>query len=394
MLAPAVHHPLGRAVSGRDAVVVGAGPAGSMAAHQLALGGANVLLLDRRPFPRWKVCGACLSPGAQAVLASAGLGELPARLGAEPLAELVLRGGTWTARVGLGSSAAVSRQAFDAALVDAACRAGATFRDGTRATLLGDARRSPRLRVVCDGVDELVETSVVIDATGLGAGLGAAAARPGSRVGLGAVFAPRAANVPAGQLHMAVGRSGYVGMVRLEDGSLDVAAAVDAGALRGGGPEAAVAAILAEADGPPLEGQPVHGWRGTPPLTRWAPEEVLAGVFRVGDAAGYVEPFTGEGIAWALGDGMAVATYALRALAGTGEARPEACPSACAAAWRNARRQRARRSQRLCRTLAAALRRPVLVRVAGAVLGRAPHLARPVVRRAARAPIPLAATSR
>jgi len=389
-------------VSRRDAVVVGAGPAGSVAAHELARAGADVLLLDRRPFPRWKVCGACLSPGAQAVLRAAGLGELPARLGAQPLREMVLTGGTWTARVRLGASVAISRRAFDSGLADAACRAGASFRSGARATLLADAdagatpirERPPRLRLVCDGVEELIETSVVIDATGLGAGLGGGrgrpAARPGSRVGLGAVFDPRVADIRAGELHMAVGRSGYVGMVRLEDGCLDVAAAVDAIALRGGAPETAVAAILAEAGGSPLEAQPIHGWRGTPPLTRWAPEGVVPGVYPVGDAAGYVEPFTGEGIAWAMADGLAVATYALRALEGAAEARS----AASSAAWREARRRRARRSQRLCRTLAAALRRPVLVRLAGSVLGRAPRLARPVVGLAARPPVPLAAASR
>ena len=51
-----------------DVVVVGSGPAGSMAAHQLASRGLEVVLLERQAFPRWKVCGACLSPGAQEVL--------------------------------------------------------------------------------------------------------------------------------------------------------------------------------------------------------------------------------------------------------------------------------------------------------------------------------------
>src|SRR3954468_10803523 len=55
-----------------DVVVVGAGPAGSLAAYDLARRGLTVLLVDKATFPRWKVCGSCLSPQAQATLAAAG----------------------------------------------------------------------------------------------------------------------------------------------------------------------------------------------------------------------------------------------------------------------------------------------------------------------------------
>ena len=46
-----------------DAVVVGAGPAGTMTALELARRDLSVLVVERQPMPRWKVCGACLSPG-------------------------------------------------------------------------------------------------------------------------------------------------------------------------------------------------------------------------------------------------------------------------------------------------------------------------------------------
>ena len=51
-----------------DVVVAGAGPAGCIAAIVLARGGARVLLLDRARFPRDKLCGDTLNPGALAVL--------------------------------------------------------------------------------------------------------------------------------------------------------------------------------------------------------------------------------------------------------------------------------------------------------------------------------------
>ena len=46
-----------------DVVVVGAGLAGAMVAREIGRRGRAVLLLERRPFPRWKVCGACLNGG-------------------------------------------------------------------------------------------------------------------------------------------------------------------------------------------------------------------------------------------------------------------------------------------------------------------------------------------
>src|SRR5580765_813011 len=51
-----------------DVIVCGAGPAGSIAATVLARGGARVLMLDRARFPRPKLCGDTINPGAVAIL--------------------------------------------------------------------------------------------------------------------------------------------------------------------------------------------------------------------------------------------------------------------------------------------------------------------------------------
>src|SRR5690349_12609429 len=96
-----------------DVLVVGAGPAGSEAALGLARRGLSVLLVDQAAFPRWKVCGCCLNGRALALLARAGLGELPARLGAVPLTHIDLRSTGRAAQLRLSGGAALSRTALD-----------------------------------------------------------------------------------------------------------------------------------------------------------------------------------------------------------------------------------------------------------------------------------------
>ena len=60
-----------------DVLIVGAGPAGSIAALVLARAGARVLVIDREKFPRHKLCGDTLNPGTVALLASLGLDDGP-----------------------------------------------------------------------------------------------------------------------------------------------------------------------------------------------------------------------------------------------------------------------------------------------------------------------------
>ncbi len=388
MLAAALHAPLGaggpvRGSATWDVAVVGAGPAGSLSAYEAARLGASVVLLERSIFPRWKVCGACLSPGALQVLGCAGLGGLVARHGGVPLQRLHLRAPGSSAPVALRGSAALSRAAFDAALARAAESAGAHFHEGVRVLSCERAGEERHLRVLGGGGEEVLRARVVIDATGLGAGLVSgeermrSAARR-SRLGIGAVFTAPAYPVGAGELHMAVGRRGYVGLVRVEDGTLTVAAALDPQALRGTAPAAAVNQVLAEVGLPALPAAAACGWQGTPLLTRTGGPVGAERLFRVGDAAGYVEPFTGEGITWGLSAGRAVAPLAVAAAE---RWRPELLER-----WRAHRARSVAPAQRLCRALAWGLRRPALVRAAVAALGVAPAVARPFVARAARPP--------
>lgn len=113
-----------------DVIVVGAGPAGSVAAYVLARGGAKVALVDKSSFPRDKACGDVVGPRGIQVLDDLGL---PAPVGRE-VAEIEVLGPTGR-RVRLpcgegltypGHGVAVGRRTFDAMLYDSAVRAGAT----------------------------------------------------------------------------------------------------------------------------------------------------------------------------------------------------------------------------------------------------------------------------
>lgn len=358
-----------------DVVVMGAGPAGALAARELARRDVAVLLLDRASFPRAKVCGGCLSAGAVDVLRSVGLGELPAELGARPIETLVLSAGARRARLRMRGGCSVSRSALDHALAEAARREGATFWQGARAAL-GRVEGAERVVQVTRGEGPFeVRASVVLDATGLG---GDVQAGPRSRIGLGAALEDPSYPASTGELHMIVGRGGYVGMVRVESGALNIAAAVDPGGLGATRPRDALAELLVGAGMPLPDGWHEAEWRGTPKLTRSAATVGGERLFRLGDANGYVEPFTGEGICWALDAAVAVAPLAEAAVSAW---RPDLLTrweAYCSATLRPA--------QRLCRALAPALRRSWLVGGAVAALQRAPVLAAPLLRRAASAP--------
>ena len=351
-----------------DVVVIGAGPAGAVAARTAARRGLKVLLVDRATFPRRKVCGCCLTRHALSALAAAGLGDLPAKLGAVPLDRVRIAAAGRSAEVRLPGGAALSREAFDAALIAEAEIAGATFRPGTRiqmepfeagaasVSLTGGLRAKAVL--VADGLNgrARAEAPVILE---------------GSRIGAGTVLADAPAGYRAGTIYMATGKGGYVGLVRLEDGRLDVAAALDAGVVREAGLGSACLRILESSGLPAIPGLAEAAWKGTPPLTR-APMRVAGPRwFAIGDAAGYIEPFTGEGMAWAMASAVAAVPLVERCVAGETDLERE---------WVALHRTCVGDRQWACRALAWSLKRPVLCGVAVRGLRMLPALARPVVR--------------
>ncbi|MFH5802966.1 NAD(P)/FAD-dependent oxidoreductase [Alienimonas sp. DA493] len=387
-----------------DAAIVGAGPAGSVLARELALRGRSVVLIERATFPRRKVCGACLSGHAVRELTAAGLGGLLEQRGAIPQTGFRLgveaRGrAPRAAFVETVGGFALSRSRLDAALADAAVAAGAVALFGTGASVGAD--RTLTLKGEHAGT---LRAGAVVVACGL-SGAGAVLSRdrerasvpgrdrsgalpddrgseslksdvrPGSRVGAGCELEPGAFDADffaPGTIHMAVAAGGYVGATVTEGGELNLAGAYDLGFLKeSGGPGPASAAIFEAAGFPVAEGMAAADWTGTPPLTRTAGAVAADGVFLVGDAAGYVEPFTGEGMGWALASARAAADPIDAFLQGD---------PAAEARWRRAYRRWIGRRKGWCRAVAVAARTPLAATVAAAALNRAPMLARPLVR--------------
>lgn len=363
-----------------DAAVIGAGPAGALAARELARRGASVLLVDQQAFPRRKVCGGCLNATALDVLNSVGLGSLPGRLGARPLRDLVLIEGRQRVRLSLPGGAAVSRDAFDAAMLQEAILAGADFLPQTTAEVDRSHSTAPWRRVALRRGEQgiSVEARIVLEASGLRGG--GARRAPRSRIGVGTVVGQAPSWCCDGALTMVCGSGGYVGLVQLEDGRLNVAAAFDPARVRSDRGAGAVAtAILARA-GLSVAGLSEASWSGTPPLTRRRDCVSEARLFVIGDAAGYVEPFTGEGIASALWCGAAVAPLALEGMRGW--------TPALSARWDALYQAQVGRRQWACRLVSAALRRSVLTRAAITALSWMPSLAGPIIRWV-EAPLPL-----
>ncbi len=388
-------------------VIIGGGPAGSAAAIPLARRGLRVLLVDRDTMPRSKVCGCCLSVAALGELRLLGFEDVTRQpLQAIRLKTVHVVASRHSIRLPLPGGAVLSREALDHALVRQAIEAGCHWLPHTHATAIDDRSTPGRVLITTRSSahtaakQAVVAAEYCISATGLAGRVrtqplpvahaghpesvrGERRVAQDSRIGLGATLATDAIDLPDGELMMAVGRNGYCGLVRLEDGRIDLAAAIDRVALAAAaGPAGAVWSILNEAGGktgtPCMSEQALRGavFRATPPLTH---ASALVGgstgrMLRAGDAAAYVEPFTGEGIGWALMSGRLVADAVLAQSPGHDA---EVCgPTEAATRYLAAHRRHFLPLHERCRRVSFALRRPAVVAAAMHAARIAPWAAR------------------
>lgn len=294
-----------------DAIVVGAGPAGSATARQLARGGARVLLLDRARFPRDKPCSEYLSPESTRVLERLGPDVLAAVAAASPgrLTGMKVVAPSGKAVVGRFEtfSYALPRTRFDAILRDAAEPAGAEVREGLKVEELVYAHGAVAgvvAREAGSGRREAFRARVVVGADGLRS---IVARRIGKVHQLGPrriAFTAHVADAvdvhELGEMH--VGQSGYVGLGPIGERVSTVALVVPLAEARRG------ARFFAELDRfPKVAGRfdarrLVRPVLSTGPFARWSRRPVAkgGGALLVGDAADFFDPFTGQGIYSAL----------------------------------------------------------------------------------------------
>lgn len=335
-----------------DAVVIGAGPAGSMAALSLARRGVRTLMIEKAREGRWKVCGCCLGAMGTEALRDAGLAHV--LHGSSPLDAFTLAAKGKSTTLQLPGFATISRESLDRSLAEAAEAAGVETRWSTSASASPDGTAT-----LNDGTE--IGAGVIIDASGL-RGQRTSQTRVAGTVRIGLGLTTRDAPCKPGELTMAVARGGYLGRVALPDGRVDFAAAVAPAFVRSSGsPINALRSIWQSAGLDPAD-VPDGQWRGTPALTRRRDTQD-GRILRVGDAAGYVEPFTGEGMSWAL--------LAASRIAGDAIACIQRGPGA--STWpRTLRRAIAHRHAR-CRAVSMAVRFPSLVSTAVLVSGVAPR---------------------
>lgn len=368
----------------RDVLVIGAGPAGTITALQLARSGHDVLLVERKSFPRRKVCGCCLNARAVAAFKSLGIDAALQELKPVELDQFRLWAGGRNASLSMPNGWAISRATFDAQLLAIAQAAGVEVL--TQATANVGAIKNDRRLVTVDverRALRVVAAKVVVAADGLGhpslrdlsefAASSTHEVALNSRLGAGCEVAEISDDFASGTIEMLVAHEGYVGVTQLESGRWNIAAAFDREAVRRWGGLAQTAVRIGEqAAGRLLSFLATADWTGTPELTRSPDRVALERLFLIGDAAGYVEPFTGEGMASAIEQAIHVAPWVSRAVT--------AWSSDWAAAWCDQHEQLARQRAWLCRGLASLLRRPWCVRGAIAGLRLWPQLAAPLMK--------------
>ena len=307
-----------------DAIVVGAGPAGSAAAIGLARAGARPLLLDRARETGDALCGGFLSWQTLARLDALGIDR--AALGGQSVRFVRLFAGEQKSETGLpGAAMGVSRRRLDGLLQAAAVAAGAGLERGVHATTLESGAVQTR-----DGA------SLTAPALFLAAGkhgFRGFAREPGEwqrgdpvmglRLRLPAH--PALARIVGDAVELHLFDRGYAGLVRQEDGSGNLCLAVHKSRLdeAGGAPVALLRALggvlphlgerLAHADWSrdvDAIGHVPYGWRTA---------ETEPDLFRLGDQAGVIPSLAGEGMGLALASAEA-AVAAWRH--GGGEAAP------------------------------------------------------------------------
>ncbi len=359
--------PRGELTETWDLVIVGAGPAGAATALG-ALAAApdlRVLLLDRADFPRDKCCGDGIAPHVLDVLRSVGV--VDATDGWIPLERLELSRDEQRVTGRLARPVwVIPREVFDARLVERAVAAGAVLRRhrvsdvrrvGDRVVL--DDRIGARVLVGADGAHSVVRGSV-------------ASARSGRRALALRGYAPTADSRRGRQVIRYGDRRqpSYAWAFDRGDGLSNVGYGEFVDDHRSPDGLGVTRAVLLEQLDRLLPGsvEGGSGWRAHHlPLSGWRWRQPDGPVLLTGDAAGLINPMTGEGIYYAVATGVLAGRAASRALAaGT--------PAAAGAAHRAAVRRLLGRHLKHTWVASRLTRRPAVVDAGIRAAGRSQHV--------------------
>jgi menaquinone-9 beta-reductase len=313
-----------------DVLIAGAGPAGTVTATILARAGVRVLLVDRARFPRDKLCGDSINPGAIAVLRRHNLAEPVERHGL-PIQEMVIYGGQ---RVRVAARYphhlrgwTMLRRDLDQWLLAGAIRAGARFEEGVtvRGALMKPHGASERVAgLVIDsrgGKQVPIRARLTIAADGrrstlaFGLRLSAHPAHP-RRWAVGAHFDRVEDAALCGEMHIQSRQ--YIGVAPLPNGLTNVCAVGTAASLPHlNNPERALREAIARDPtmrdrfgNARLAARPVI----LGPLAVDTRAAGVPGLLLAGDAAGFIDPITGDGLRFAFRGAELAAEAALEML--------------------------------------------------------------------------------
>jgi geranylgeranyl reductase family protein len=279
-----------------DVAIVGGGPAGSSCAAFCALAGLRTLVIEREKFPRGKVCGDCLNPSCWAVLERLGVAQRVRDLPHSKLDSvefIAIDGHKVVVDLPTGHNCEVSvkRSLFDDLLLTRARDVGADVRERTTVTALANSGNWK----IETAAGESFSARTLIGADGRN-----------STVARLRNLLPRAARERVAlQAHIPLPRNfgrriilqflreGYSGQAPVNETQLNLC-------LVGTPPTISRLRNWAEHR---FEITPDQPWRTITPLTRSPVPCGHENLLFIGDAARVVEPFTGEGIYYALRSG-------------------------------------------------------------------------------------------
>jgi len=299
-----------------EVAIVGGGPAGACLAALLAAAGREVVLLERAPSWRWRACGVFSSPATVAALRRVGIEEAALDRATRPIPAMrVETPAGLPFRLAYGDDGSLAapavgfdRSALDPALLELARARGANVREGVLARVVEiDVERGARSRLELrdgSGRESTLTARVVAGADGRHSIVAAAAgvmrrAPLGDRVGL--TYHVTDAVAEPHDARMVIIDDGYVGLAPVPRGRLNVGIVLGRrwrSSLRSDGARAVSERIERDlgltlgAVAP----QRTDNLAGAAPLAVSVAHRAGPGWLVVGDAAGFLDPFTGEGL--------------------------------------------------------------------------------------------------